>query len=1207
MSATVHIQDDSIALLADGIPIGSRRPLSDDACAQLAGFARRYTLLEHHRDPRAARALGQELYRWLDGEQQGLSRLLEGSVGTLLLTLHCPSRHPTAAEWAALQAPWELLANAEGHLAADPLLQFALVRRLGPIQTAPAPDDYRLALAFMAAAPDGVSELDYEAEEAAILSAVGNTQLDLLVEESGEAQTLGRRLAEAGGLPVLHLSCHGHAAWRVQQDATPQPVLLLEDDAGAAHPTSAPELLRALRPALPRLLFLSACSSAAAPSSPAHSLTSALIGAGLPAIIGWDGPVADSAATQFAAELYARLACSEVLALAVAEARRRLLESESDSLRRDWHLARLWLGPQGDEAAPLVAGTRARSLLPADYVPGELLGKKDLFGNAVPVASHALFVGRRRELQRALRALRDLKGQHHAGVLITGMGRLGKSSLAARLANRCRDDLALAVLHGRFGLEDLLERLDDTLAPYPAARELIRQGQTQVRAARARGEDAALQALGDLLTDLLSGPCRQHDASGPALLLVLDDFEQLLDERAGVRTVQARSVGLITTLMRAFDPLRTTSRLLVTSRFPFRLGPPGADPAERLARLELASFNDTAERKLTLRQQTLARLQTLPDLEAREALIPRARAAARGNPGLLDLLSARLVLNPKVPLATATAALEQMESYLAGGDLPTSEELRAQLEAIAVQSLLDLAGSDGRALLRALTLFALPVPSAIATGLATELGGDLEVLRDLALLEPGADPVLPGETGVRLSPLAAARFEPLTDTEAAALAPLVAQPLFATWGGEAGGRPAVAELQLTRLALAAKDVALAAHCGDNAIRALEAESYPEAARLGSTLVDLLEDTQTPFPPRLLASAARALRNSGDGEAAERLLSSGSAVLDAGLETLDPMDAGHLLMEQADRARTKGELARAETLFQQAAVCAERADNPISAAIARGRIADILQARGQLDEALRIRTEEQLPVYERLGDVRSKAVTQGQIADILQARGQLEEALRIRTEEELPVYERLGDVRLKAVTQGQIADILQARGQLDEALRIRTEEELPVYERLGDVHAKAVTQGKIADILGARGQLEEALRIRTEEELPVYERLGDVREKAVTQGQIADILQARGQLEEALRIRTEEQLPVYERLGDVRSLLVCRAMIALNLLARNDSDDRQPANTLLCLALTEAQRLGLPEAGQIEQLLNHFEMDCGGSPLQTNGAADADID
>ncbi len=47
-----------------------------------------------------------------------------------------------------------------------------------------------------------------------------------------------------------------------------------------------------------------------------------------------------------------------------------------------------------------------------------------------------------------------------------------------------------------------------------------------------------------------------------------------------------------------------------------------------------------------------------------------------------------------------------------------------------------------------------------------------------------------------------------------------------------------------------------------------------------------------------------------------------------------------------------------------------------AALASGLIADILQARGQLDEALKIRNEEQLPVYERLGDVRERAVTAG---------------------------------------------------------------------------------------------------------------------------------------------------------------------------------------------------------------------------------------
>lgn len=34
-------------------------------------------------------------------------------------------------------------------------------------------------------------------------------------------------------------------------------------------------------------------------------------------------------------------------------------------------------------------------------------------------------------------------------------------------------------------------------------------------------------------------------------------------------------------------------------------------------------------------------------------------------------------------------------------------------------------------------------------------------------------------------------------------------------------------------------------------------------------------------------------------------------------------------------------------------------------------------------------------------------------------------------EQLPVYERPGDVRSRAVTMGKIADILHARGELDE--------------------------------------------------------------------------------------------------------------------------------------------------------------------------------
>jgi tetratricopeptide (TPR) repeat protein len=175
------------------------------------------------------------------------------------------------------------------------------------------------------------------------------------------------------------------------------------------------------------------------------------------------------------------------------------------------------------------------------------------------------------------------------------------------------------------------------------------------------------------------------------------------------------------------------------------------------------------------------------------------------------------------------------------------------------------------------------------------------------------------------------------------------------------------------------------------------------------------------------------------------------------------------------------------------------------------LATLEQRVGNLDEALSIRRDQELPSYERRGDARSAAVTRGKIADILQTRGELDEALRIHREEQLPVYEKLGDTRSAAITWVKIADLLRAGGENDEALRVFREQTLPVFERLGDIRAAAMTQGRIADILETRGEHDEALRIRSEEELPVYERLGDVRSAATTRKQIAD---ARGRVDDA---------------------------------------------------------------------------------------------
>jgi hypothetical protein len=98
------------------------------------------------------------------------------------------------------------------------------------------------------------------------------------------------------------------------------------------------------------------------------------------------------------------------------------------------------------------------------------------------------------------------------------------------------------------------------------------------------------------------------------------------------------------------------------------------------------------------------------------------------------------------------------------------------------------------------------------------------------------------------------------------------------------------------------------------------------------------------------------------------------------------------------------------------------------------------------------------------------------------------------------------------------------------------------------------------------------------------------------GKIADILQARGQLDEALQYRMEE-LPIYEKLGAARDLLVARTEQAITRLLRDRDGDRDEARNLLNLALGDARRLDLPEAQQIEQIIN--EAGFGSSSLEAD--------
>ncbi|MFI3217858.1 MAG: hypothetical protein QX189_01895 [Methylococcales bacterium] len=76
------------------------------------------------------------------------------------------------------------------------------------------------------------------------------------------------------------------------------------------------------------------------------------------------------------------------------------------------------------------------------------------------------------------------------------------------------------------------------------------------------------------------------------------------------------------------------------------------------------------------------------------------------------------------------------------------------------------------------------------------------------------------------------------------------------------------------------------------------------------------------------------------------------------------------------------------------------------------------------DAAVISIQQALGIYQDYNDKRATAVSYGDLADVLEARGDLDGALKIRREEELPVYEALGDKRSLLVGQTNLALLLQ---------------------------------------------------------------------------------------------------------------------------------------------------------------------------------------
>jgi hypothetical protein len=175
----------------------------------------------------------------------------------------------------------------------------------------------------------------------------------------------------------------------------------------------------------------------------------------------------------------------------------------------------------------------------------------------------------------------------------------------------------------------------------------------------------------------------------------------------------------------------------------------------------------------------------------------------------------------------------------------------------------------------------------------------------------------------------------------------------------------------------------------------------------------------------------------------------------------------LMLRQGERYLRSGSLSDAEKEFLAATKIFGEEKDEHSWAIGRGKIAETLRRRRDVDAALGICRTEQLPIFEKLGDHRQIAITKGHIAEILFDKEEYDEAVRISLEEELPVYRSLWDKRAEIVALQRVADIWFVIGLFDRASELLANDVMPLGNELGDVALYRKAKDTLSDIDNAQ--------------------------------------------------------------------------------------------------------------------------------------------
>ncbi|MGV9703034.1 tetratricopeptide repeat protein [Streptomyces sp. NPDC003483] len=1070
--------------------------------------------------------------------------------------------------------PWETLTvpGTAGPLVLSEQVElYRTVRRDSEPVAVQVPAPLRI-LAVVASPESGGGELlDYERELGRILDAVAPARSGhgayVRVLNWGSLAEI-RAALEQERFHILHLSCH----------AAPG-VLVLEDEQGYADEVDAQRFMGAL-PAgrgVP-LVVLAGCSTArtfvpqdgqtarerrpvedegaldAGGTGPGDmtdadakrviraGLARELLERGVPAVLAMTEAVTDRYATDLAADMYQTLARAEhpnpLTALSNArrtleQRRRELPEQDPRAGWPEWATPALFLaGPplplfdrtHGDERVTVVS--------------------EAVLEEGMVVRQVGEFVGRRAELRRLLAVLRD---PQRAGVLVHGIGGVGKSTLAAELLHHYG-------IPGRL----VVPIAAATTRTVDAVLEILRQRlRAHCRAAGLPETDPLRNVVVDL-TDATS-PWRDRweivrQVVLPHLpaLMVVDNAEDLLAPASSGEGWELAD-GDLAELLARWVAAGPDTRLLVTSRHPFHLP---RRTHKRLTTHHLGPLSLAETRKLIWR---------LPGLDA---LIPtdqrRAYADVGGHPRALEYLDALLRggqarfpdIADRMETALEARGIADPERWMAGveGDLDTAlaETVTLAVDDVLLDPLLgQLDGVPGaRQLLDGMAVYRTPVD---ATGAAWQLSA----------LTASPDPALRQRLETVHAQIAEARAAGVEPDDGEGL-PLETSIEYAPVSEKLRRPPVVLDAQAEKALKRLLDLGLLSpapapqdepgsppsgltvhHWTADALRRRAhpdtfTAAHQRAAAYWQWRVNVWPQPRTADITQLI-EARHHHHQAGDLDQADTV----TQQVCLQLHTWGAWDWEQRLIEETLTwlparsrpaaahthqlgiiAELRGDYAQAEERYRASLTTFEELGDRAGIAGSYHQLGRLAQLRGDYAQAEE-RYRASLTTFEELGDRAGIATSYHQLGIIAELRGDYAQAEE-RCRASLTTFEELGDRAGIATSYHQLGRLAQLRGDYAQAEE-RYRASLTTFEELGDRAGIATSYhqlGIIAELRGDYAQAEERCRAS----LTIEEELGNRAGIATSYHQLGIIAQLRGDYAQAEE-RYRASLTIKEELGD----------------------------------------------------------------------------